>query len=314
MAAALQVRRAGLALGLVLIAAAPAPARAQQAGVSMTPAIVERDLSSRAVSAAVRVANGDPAPHDLTVEVTGLTHDLDGNPSFPPDPRAANALHPDVAAFTLAPGASREVTVTGSIPAGAGGIDAGLVVAVVAPSGGQIGVRSEVAASLLFRGPKPWREAIQVEAVQMGAPARAGGPVPIGAVVRNTGDVHGRPTGTARITYQGAVLATVELHPQLVLPGSARRLTGVWNAPAGLTGTVQLDADFTQPPGHGAQAIPVANGAPERPTSFVTTTTTTSPPPRPAPRHTHSWLALLAGAVLLAAAAAGAYRRLRRRV
>jgi hypothetical protein len=147
----------------------------------------------------------------------------------------------------------------------------------------------------------------------MGAPARAGGPIPVGAVVRNTGDVHVRPTGSARITYQGAVLATVDLQPQLVVPGSARRLTGAWNAPAGLTGTVQLDADFGQPPAHGSEAVPVANGAPEHPTSFVTTPTT-SPPSRPVPAHKgRSWVALLAGAGLLGAAAAGAYGGYRRR-
>jgi hypothetical protein len=72
-----------------------------------------------------------------------------------------------------------------------------------------------------------------------------GQPPRVEAVIRDTGDVHIRPTGTFTILRDGQVVTTAPLHGEAVLPGLARRLGAAWSPPDGLRGplTVRLDLD-----------------------------------------------------------------------
>ena len=271
------MRRFTFALAAVLLAPASSAAQAAQEGPApapaafqVTPARVEQDLRSRRFTLQVDFRNNETVPMSVSLSVAGLGHDLDGTPSLLPASGAAGALKLDRASVTLPPGAVHKATVTGQLPSSAGGVYAG-VVAVLAPRTSDVSgirVNQRIASLLLLRGPKPWQEAVAVEAVSARPNPAPGQPVHVYAQVRNTGSVHVRPTGRVRVIKDGKVLATVPLRPEVVIPGFARRLGGPWKVPAGLDGPVQLVAELDEPSGGLAGTVSFDHGTlvgPEKP-------------------------------------------------
>jgi hypothetical protein len=253
-----RARRAiGLAgLVLLLSPALAARAQAQFTGVEISPAKFENDLSSRSFSATLLVANHEGAPRRVTMSVTGLGHNLDGDPQFLESSPATEAISLDATQFVLDPGARREIHLHGEIPADAVSLYAGAVGEfgpVDAPQGSSVAVRSRVATLFLMRGPKPWDESVAVVDVGI-IPGDPGRPATVYAALRNTGNVHVSPTGAVQIFKDGKLLDTVKLTGATVIPGFARRLTGSWMPPAGLNGDVTLEAHIQNPGAQGRGA------------------------------------------------------------
>lgn len=247
-------RARALALALSLCGAAlaiPGPVRASQAppgGLQVIPARLEQDLTGRRVAVEVAFRNNGDVPVAVAFELAGLGHDLDGAPLFPADSPVLGQLRLDTAGATVAPGATRRVRVSGQIPAGSGGAYAGVLATVSPPPAvaGGVSVRQRLAGLLLLRGPKPWHEALAVEAVAA-RPLEGERTVQVFAQVRNTGNVHVRPKGRVDVVHEGRLLETVELRPEVVIPGYARRVGGPWTVPAGLDGPVELRATVEEP-------------------------------------------------------------------
>lgn len=313
----------GVVTGAALLAcsawgSAPVAVRAQTAGGAPTgielvdSRILREHLPSKAASETMTLINHEAAPITLDLGMTGLAHDLDGTVEC----RAIDnpALSVSVPQVTLAPGERKNVQVTGRIPAGVGGVYEGFTATVV-PAGapaGQVVIRQRLCGQLLLRGPQPWKETVAIETAE--ATDRT-----ITAVVRATGDVHVQPSGTAKVLHDGVVLATVQLASHFILPGSARRLSGSWKAPAGLTGPVEIQVTLKDPRATGSGTTTFTNGKPAGAASGTTTTagdststTVVGPPPasggnvdgRPRRHRAASWLALLIlVAVVLALAA-----------
>ncbi|MEY2454743.1 MAG: hypothetical protein QOD92_4317 [Acidimicrobiaceae bacterium] len=185
-------------------------------------------------------------PVSIVLSVSGLAHDLDGTPQFPDD--AAPALRVDPASATLVPGTPLTVRVTGSIPDGTTALYAGLVTAIdKAPTAGGVDVVTRIGVPLLLRGPQPWHPAAAIDDVALPSTA-PDQPPRIEAVIRNTGDIHIRPTGTFTVLKDGQVVGTAALHGEVVLPGLARRLGVAWSPPAGLQGPLTVRLDLDDPP------------------------------------------------------------------
>lgn len=218
-------------------------------GVAVSPAKIQTDLPSDNIALQVTLTNTDPIPHQLTLSLSGLGQDLDGAALFVRNAFVQEDLRLDATQLNLAPGQSAVVNVRGSLQAGNPGLYAALLATWSAPSSkqAQILIRAQVASLFLLRGPKPWDQRFRVESYTV----RAGGhgqPTLVGAAVRDLGNVHVNPTGTARLSRNGVQLGRVALSPVDVLPGYARRLDGVWAVPAGLTkGPVTITSDL--PPG-----------------------------------------------------------------
>lgn len=241
------------------------PALAQATGptLQVTPPRIEQDLRTRSFSVEVSFRNNGSTPTSATFEVTGLGHDLDGEPQLPPPAPGPGTARLDATSARLAPGEVRRVTLRGTVPPGAGGVYAG-VVATLAPTqasgGGGVTITQRLASLVLLRGPKPWNEAVAVETVAA-RPTAAGRTVQIFAQVRNSGNVHVRPAGRADVIHRGKVLTTVELKPDVVIPGFARRIGGPWTVPAGLDGPVRLVVQIDEPsPASGSGEVVFENG------------------------------------------------------
>ncbi|MEY2448168.1 MAG: hypothetical protein QOH79_1644 [Acidimicrobiaceae bacterium] len=183
-------------------------------------------------------------PVTVVLSVSGLAHDLDGTPQFPDD--AAPALRVEPTRATLVPGTPVTVRVTGAIPSGATALYAGLVATIEKPAAGGVDVVTRIGAPLLLRGPQPWHPAATIEDLSLPAVAE-GQPPRLEAVIRNTGDVHVRPTGTFTILRDGQVVGTADLHGEVVLPGLARRLGVAWSPPTGLQGPLTVRLDLSDP-------------------------------------------------------------------
>jgi hypothetical protein len=176
--------------------------------------------------------------------VSDLTHDLDGTPQFPDSATPALRVEPSKA--TLVPGTPVMVRVTGSIPEGATAHYAGLVAVLEKPPSSGVDVVTRIGVPLLLRGPQPWHPAAAIE--ELTIPATPDGQPPrVEAVIRNTGDVHIRPSGTFTIVKDGEVVGTAALHGEAVLPGLARRLGVSWSPPDGLTGPLSARLDLDDP-------------------------------------------------------------------
>jgi hypothetical protein len=213
--------------------AAPAPAGPTDVGLGLTPATVEQDLKQRNFEMTYTVFNQQATPQTVDLSITALAHDLDGNPSYGGPAPAAAGLRLSETHVVLAAGERHPFRLGGTVPAGVGGLDVGVVATLVQPvsNSAAVEVHSRVGALLLLRGPKPWKESLATGAIEV-APARAGAKPELLAYVRNTGDVHQRPTGTIRVVRDGRPIGTATLDPQLILPGSGRRLHAVWDGAA----------------------------------------------------------------------------------
>ena len=259
-----------LALALIFAAARPAPAQAPpaQGGVGITPAKIQKDLPGRTISEHVLVFNNGADPQRINVSITGLGHDLDGAPEF--FGQSASPLSADATQFVLGPNERKDVTVTGNIPQSERSLYAAVVAefAPLAQPPGQIETHSRVASLLLFRGPKPWSERVQIIDVQV-LPGR-GGPARVTAAVKNTGDVHVKPHGTAQIVKDGTVLTTVRLGEQLIIPGFARRIEGKWTPSKALTGAITIHVRTVNPSASFTREIDLGGGVESRPQAEIT--------------------------------------------
>jgi hypothetical protein len=255
-----------VALLVVPAAGSPAQTPAPAVGVEITPARVERDLPDRSVSQTFTITNHESAQRRITMSVAGLGHDLEGTPVFLEPADATDELHLDQASFVLDPGQQRLVAASGAIPAGGHALYAA-VIAEFAPleqPTGAVESHSRVAALLLMRGPRPWTQTLSVEDVGM-LPGAKKGTFDVFGALKDTGDVHVRPTGTARITKDGTLLATVPLTGAVILPGFARRISGVWTPPAAPSGKLRIDI-VTRPQARGTGYATFSKGTAERPT------------------------------------------------
>jgi len=265
MRAAVVVLAAALALPT---AALPTAALAQTTttttapGVQITPSLVQRDLANRDLTQKVTVTNNTDGPRQITVTVSGLGHDLDGTPQFVEPASIAANLRVDATSFLLQPGNSRELTVTARIPTSPPSLYGAVIAEFAVPgqqSGGAVESHTRVASLFLLRGPKPWTQTAEI--ADVGAtPGGNGQPATVFATVVDTGNVHIRPSGTARISQNGTTLATVDLPAANVLPGFARRLSGTWTPPPGLTGAVQIDVTVHDPDATGSGTVTFTKG------------------------------------------------------
>lgn len=244
-----------LLLGAALTIVGAAPLHAQEAsdlrGVQVSPARTEVDRTDRTVDQLVILANEEDRPQQVEVSLTGLGQRLDGTAVFVDDPATTGALRAEgLGTVELPPGARHEVRVTGTFPEGQPATYFA-VVATFSPQGGDAGstvrARVELGSVFLLRGPRPWVETVAVR--DAGFLSRSeDGSFTVYADVEDTGNVHVRPSGTVTITAEdGAVLDTVELERQLVLPGYVRRLTGRWTPPDGFAGPVGMTVELRDP-------------------------------------------------------------------
>jgi hypothetical protein len=236
-------------------------------GVQITPSLVQRDLPNHDLVQRVTVTNNTNGPRQITITVSGLGHDLDGTPQFVEPASVADNLHVDATSFVLQPGNSRDLTVTAHIPASPPSLYAAVIAEFAVPgqaAGGAVESHTRVVTLLLLRAPKPWTQTAQV--ADVGAtPGGNGQPATVFATVRDTGNVHIRPSGTARISQNGTTLATVDLPAANILPGFARRLSGTWTPPPNLTGTVQIDVTIHDPDATGSGTVTFTKGVAQVP-------------------------------------------------
>src|SRR5205085_1630042 len=203
-------------VGLSFAVLAPAGAQPQGPGLSISPEKVELDLADKSVDVPFAITATGSEPVDVVFTIAGLTHDLDGTPQYPD--AAAPPLQVAPTKATLVPGTPVTVRVTGSIPAGSTALYAGLVATLERPPASGVDVVTRIGVPLLLRGPQPWHPAAAIEELTLPA-TQPGQPARVEAVIRNTGDVHIRPSGTFTIEKDGRVVSTARLQGEAVLPG-----------------------------------------------------------------------------------------------
>lgn len=274
--------RSRLLLGLLtLLAVGTAPALAQQEtrGVEITPSRVEQDLPGSDFDYSILLVNHEDSAQQVTLSVSGLGHDLDGTPMLLEPADVTRSVQLGETEFVLQPSRRREVAVEGTIP----GPDPSAYFAVIAefsPLGvqeGQIESRSRVASLFLLRAPPPWEQTLRVVDVSVGeGPLGAAKKnkkrplLPVYAAVKNTGNAHVKPRAARmRITKDGRVLDVVDLEPQNIIPGFARRLLGEWRAPRNLTGRVDLRVNVFDPDAQGSGFVEFTDGEVRRPGASI---------------------------------------------
>lgn len=253
---------------MLCMAAAQSVAGAQSTeGITLSPVYVEEDLETEQIERTFRVTNTQPEAQDVVVSVQGLGHDLDGNPTFPELQEGEAALVLDgPARFVLDAGETRPLRVTGRFGGRRPGIYESVVVELdergAEPDGG-VEVRHRVAAMLLLRGPGAWDESVRAEAAALDD--NQDGTATVEVHVRNTGDVHVRPGGTAAVyDAAGAEIGTVQLESQLIIPELARRLAGEVSWPADAPdGPVRIDVELEGPADEASFTVEPTAGPPD---------------------------------------------------
>ena len=233
-------------------------------GVQISPTFTEFDLDGRSFTASVNISNHQREAQQVTMRVTGLGHDLIGSPTLIEPSVMTKAIDLSVKRFELLPDQDRVVQVSGEIPPGHRGVYAAVVARYEPLQGaneddGQLKFKSEVAASLLLRGPRPWVQTVEVVDVNV-APGPKKGPFEVYAAVRNTGNVHVRPSGEITIFKDGKRIDRVLLPGKIVIPGFARRLIGTWNPKGQLTGRYTLEAKIRDPQATGVGEVAFSGG------------------------------------------------------
>jgi len=205
--------------------------------------------------------------YNITLSLAALGHDLDGAPQYIASSVVTNAFKLNASSFSLSQNQRRAVTVSGAIPASQRSIYFGVLAAYERAGqtqGSSVETHSRIASEFLLRGPKPWNERVQI--ADVGALPGPGKNVTVYAVVKNTGNVHVRPTGTFTVSEGTSRLVTLSFalnaahKPGAVIPGYARRYTAVWTPPAGLSGSFTVTAQTVSPAAKLSKTVSFANG------------------------------------------------------
>lgn len=229
-------------------------------GVQISPARHEADLPSRDISFTVLVTNLKSERQHIIMSAADLGHDLDGTPLFIEPPSRA-VLSLSESDFFLDPSARKEIVVKGRIPQRERSHYAGIIAEFesIQQAAGVVEARSRVASLVLLRAPRPWVETAEVIDVGI-LPGSGEGPLVVYATLRNTGNVHIRPTGRIMIFKDNQLLDTIPLERAIVIPTFARRFKGNWTPPPGLTGRLRLLAIFEDPSAQGEGFVDFTEG------------------------------------------------------
>jgi hypothetical protein len=225
-------------------------------GLEITPSRLEVDLQQQRFSVKILLVNHETAPRRIFMSVAGLGHTLEGAPTFHPEDAVADHLTVSADEFVLQVGQRKEMTVNGEVPPGAHGVYAAIVARFepLEEQTGTIDVETRVASLFLLRGPRPWRQTVEVVDVGV-TPGADGKPLLVYAAAKDTGNVHIKPRGKIDIFKDGELIDTVQLEGQTILPGFARRIAGEWDPNGKLTGRYTLRAQLTDPNATGSGVI-----------------------------------------------------------
>jgi hypothetical protein len=225
-------------------------------GLEITPARLEVDLQERKFSVRIALVNRDTGPRRIFMSVNGLGHTLDGAPLFFPNDVVVDHVTVSERQFVLEVGARKELLVNGEIPPGKRGVYAAIVARFepLDQESGTIDVRTRIASLFLLRGPKPWKQTVEVVDVGI-QPGEKGKPLLVFAAAEDTGNVHINPRGKVDIFKDGELIDTVRLKGQTILPGFARRIAGEWDPAGKLTGQYTLEAELFDPHATGSGVV-----------------------------------------------------------
>lgn len=257
-----------LALAAVLLVGFWVFAGLAEAGVNLTPKAILKDITPEDSSFSYTLAYiADPEDDPITVKVfaTGLAVDPIGHPTpieSEEELKAAASLfkiEPDQ--FTLAPGASQEIQVQVILPEDLrGGIYKmflfeiqGLRIETAGPTPQRVRLTSPV--MLVIPGSfERTGEIVGLQVHQEGP----GEVIMIEMDLKNTGNVHFSPGGTAMITSsEGREVTRVPIAPHTAFPGCVRRLEARWK-PEGLAeGNYSINVAIQIPGGHPVTAVRV---------------------------------------------------------
>jgi len=263
--------RRSIVISAALLLLWPSSVRAQSSspavGLEISPAQTELNLPGRSYETTVTLFNHDPTTYNVSLSLAALGHDLDGAPQYLASSIVTNAFTLSATSFSLGQNQKKAVTLKGAIPGSQRSIYFGVLAEYAragATQGSSVETRTRVASEFLLRGPKPWDERLNIEDV--GALPGPGTNVTIYAVVKNTGNVHVRPTGTFTVSSPGHDLVTLRFalnaarKPGAVIPGFARRYTAVWAPPAGLSGSFTVTAQTLSPAAKLSKTVSFSNG------------------------------------------------------
>lgn len=266
-----RARRLAMTAALVaaVMALPSAPAWAQGVtGISLTPGVIEVELASPRVDFPFTIANNEAVPTHIDLSVHQLTQSLDGSMGYGgPSPLTVAPTE-----VLLQPGEHATVRVTGALEPGAPALYAGLL---ATPRGGavtgNVEIRTRVAGLMLLTRPGDHRRSVEIADVSL-TPTAQERTYRVGAVLRNTGEVHVRPEGVVNISEPGGpLLGTATLTGMVLLPGFARTLDGgTWTAPPPPLSAVRLDVVVSDPPATGGRLLELperAAGDPQAPSA-----------------------------------------------
>jgi hypothetical protein len=229
------------------------------------------DLDQTKVIVRIALINHETGARRIFMSIAGLGHTLDGAPTFLPNDVVVDHMSVSERQFVLDVGERKELVVNGEIPPGKHGVYAA-VIARFEPldqDSGTVDVRTRVASLFLLRGPRPWKQTIEVVDVGI-TPGEKGKPLLVFAAAKDTGNVHVNPTGKIDIFKQGRFIDTVKLEGQTILPGFARRIAGEWNPKGKLTGRYTLKAHLRDPDATGSGVVDFTEeGEVERPGASI---------------------------------------------
>jgi len=260
------------AVAVAGLLAFPVVAQEGCVGVQVEPARLASDGES-SYEYPVEVRNCSDEVLEVSLSVSGLGHDLDGAPQFFENEtaEAALTLSPAPGTFTLGVGKKKVFDAGAVIPEGKKSLYAGIVAEFRrpgVPTGSSVATRTRVAGMLLLRGPKPWKQ--QVDVVDVTVTPAEDGSYLVRAAVENTGNVHVAPRGTVEIRQGGTLLDTVKLDGGTILPGFKRGLAGTWTPPKNLDGKVKLTAETIDPRARGSATIDFSEGEAGVPAASIT--------------------------------------------
>jgi hypothetical protein len=231
----------GVVLGAAVFAVAPAPsASAVASSFAVSPPTF--DLSARRderVTETVSLLNRTESPQTVTVDVTNFAPEGEEGQARLTDADTGYALatwmrvSPRRVAIPAKTSQTFNFTITVPSDAEPGGHYGAIVFrAEVAQHSNASGVKvaQEISALVLLKVPGKVRERASVVSFRVAKKSFGSGPVAFEIRIRNTGNVHVKPSGTIRVSdLFGRRVATLEIPSANVLPGSIRRFDSTWN-------------------------------------------------------------------------------------